>query len=108
MRIYQCGYENCVYASAARNTYIQHIAFKHDEWFKRINRRIQEANDDPQIGKELEDLSGAKEAFVTDYRIIVRGPNVKPLWVVGISVGREKVPKLLQNTNETRQLLKIT
>ena len=105
LRIYQCGYENCIYASAVRNTYIQHIAFKHDEWFKRINKRIIEAIDNPKIAEELEDLSGVKEAFVTDYRIIVKGPNVKPLWVDGISLGREKKPDLENNCSNEKEIV---
>ena len=92
VRMYQCGYRDCGYCSGHKNHYLQHIAFKHDEWYKRINRRIEEAMRDPQVAEELEDLSAVKEAFVTDYRImpLAKGSaSVKPLWVDGTLVGRE-------------------
>ena len=67
LRMYQCCYKDCDYGAGSKNNYIQHIAFKHDEWYRRINKRIAEALSDPEVAEELEDLSAVKEAFVTDY-----------------------------------------
>ena len=68
VREYRCSYRDCGYTAAQKNHFLQHMAFTHDEWYKRINRRIEEAVRDPRIAEELEDLSAIKEAFVTDYR----------------------------------------
>ena len=90
--MYQCCYKDCDYGAGSKNNYIQHIAFKHDEWYRRINKRIAEALSDPEVAEELEDLSAVKEAFVTDYRIMPSGhgnTNVKPLWIDGTTLGRE-------------------
>ena len=91
LRVYQCSYNNCSYAGGNRNPYIQHIAFKHDEWYRRINRRVEQAMKDPDIGDELEELSAVKEVFLTDYRIIpeMKLGIAKPLWVDGTKLGRE-------------------
>ena len=91
LRVYQCSYKDCSYAGGSRNPYIHHIAFKHDEWYRRINRRVDQAMKNPDIGDELEELSAVKEVFLTDYRIIpeARNGNVKPLWVEGSALGRE-------------------
>ena len=97
LRIYQCSYKDCGYGAGNKNHYIKHIAFKHDEWYKRINRRISEALTNSEIAEELEDLSAIKEAFVTDYRIMptIKGSNIntKPLWVDGTTLGTEEVDK---------------
>ena len=89
LRVYRCSYKDCSYFTSSKNPYIQHIAFKHDEWFKRINKRILSASTDPSIAEELEDLSAVKEAFITDSRIIVSRGSSKPLWVEGVALGRE-------------------
>jgi len=91
LRVYQCPYKDCSYASGSRNPYIQHTAFKHDEWYRRINKRVEQAMKDPDIGDELEELSAIKEVFLTDYRIIPDPKNgaSKPLWVEGKTVGKE-------------------
>merc|ERR1712203_1244532 len=90
LRVYQCSYRDCSYAGANRNPYLHHIAFKHDEWYRRINKRVEEAMKDPDIGDELEELSAVKEVFLTDYRIIPdHHQSTKPLWIEGKTVGRE-------------------
>ena len=89
LRLYRCSYRDCSYSAASKNHYIQHIAFKHDEWFKRINIRIENLSRDPSIAEELEDLSSVKETFLTDDRIIVRKGSSKPLWVEGVTLGKK-------------------
>ena len=98
LRIYQCSYKDCSYAAADRSSFVHHLAFTHDEWYKRINKRIQEAMNDAEIAEELEDLSAIKEAFVTDHRIIVNGANAKPLWVDGTV--DDKVENTLKKTEK--------
>ena len=87
LRVYQCTYQDCGYTAGQKNHFLQHVAFKHDEWYKRINRRIEEALRDPKIAEELEDLSAIKEAFVTDSRIMPQSGGSKPLWVDGTVLG---------------------
>merc|ERR1711892_694453 len=106
LRVYQCSYKGCSYGAGSKNPYIQHIAFKHDEWFKRINRRIEQAMNDPEIGDELEELSAVKEVFVTDHRImpIPKGSsNVKPLWVDGQATGRDAENEIIPPPREAKE-----
>ena len=93
LRGYECTYQECGYTAGHKNHFLQHLAFKHDEWYKRINRRIEEALRDPSIAEELEDLSAIKEAFVTDTRIMPHSGGSKPLWVDGTLLGREPEPR---------------
>ena len=106
LRVYQCSYKGCSYGAGSKNPYIQHIAFKHDEWYKRINRRIEQAMNDPEIGDELEELSAVKEVFVTDHRImpIAKGSsNVKPLWVDGQATGRDAENEIIPPIKEANK-----
>ena len=42
LRVYRCTYQDCGYTAGQKNHFLQHVAFKHDKWYKRINRRIEE------------------------------------------------------------------
>ena len=79
LQMYQCTYQDCGYKARQKNHFLQPMAFKHDKWYKRINKRIEEALRDPKIAKELEDLSAIKEAFVTGSKIIPQFGGSRPL-----------------------------
>ena len=42
LRVYRCTYQDCGYTAGQKNHFLQHVAFKHDKWYKRINKRIEE------------------------------------------------------------------
>ena len=87
-RLYPCSYPDCSYSAVqSRADYIQHIAFKHEEWYKRINGRLEAAGSRPGLTAEGEKLSLVKEAFVKDPRlqpVPTPGAPKKLSWTDGV------------------------
>jgi len=85
----KCIYNDCGKSYTNRRNYIEHLAFKHEEWYKRINMKLEENPETTDEQEEKAEYEQVKIFFMKDKRILPlkTGQEKPPLWIEGTVVG---------------------